>query len=99
MLDILACGLIGGFAGWLTNWLMARYIFDPKAVLRAADTADVGVVLVVVNYNKGKTGLLSNLGNRFPESNATQMTLDTLRTAVRIAKGEIAPARPGREDS
>lgn len=91
--------LIGGFVGYATTWATSRfYAFNPAAVLRAADAADVGVVLVVVNYNKNKTGLLSNLGKRFPEGNATELTLDTLRTAVRIAKGEIAPAPPG-EDS
>jgi hypothetical protein len=93
-MDIIACLLVGAFAGYVTTWAASRfYRFNPEAVLRAADAADIGVVLVVVNYNKNKTGLLSNLGKRFPEGNAQEMTLDTLRTAVRIAKGEIPVAQ------
>lgn len=53
-----------------------------------ADRLDVGIVIVIVDYNARKTGLATNLGSRFPEGNVKELTLDTLRTAIEIVKSD-----------
>lgn len=62
-----------------------------------ADLLDCGVVIVMVDYNHNKTGVASNFWSRFPDSNARQLVLDTLRTGMQIVKGDIAPVKLGED--
>lgn len=59
------------------------------ALLVNANQADVAVVVIVTDLTRAKTGLMSNLNQRFPQSDTQSLLIDTLQFAIQIAQGDV----------